>query len=219
MTQSARDALIDILLHKGITDPLVLAALKDVPREAFVAPPQQRYAYDDNALPIAAEQTISQPFIVALMTSYLLQADRPMNKVLEIGTGSGYQAAVLAQCVLHVYSIERIQSLAETAASTLTRLYPDKMQHGEIQLKYDDGLKGWPDAAPFDGIIVTAASQHVPPALTAQLADKGRLVIPVGKSGAQTLQIITRQGKQLSTQQTEPVRFVPLLPGKQGEPD
>lgn len=213
MTEFARQSLVDLLRLKGIKNPSVLKAIAAVPREKFISTSQQAQAYDDNPLPIGEAQTISQPYIVALMTEYILAADREVHKVLEIGTGSGYQAAILAQCVPQVFTIERIQTLYQQAKSRLQTDYPAKIKNKQLQIKYGDGYLGWPEQAPFDGILVTAATAEVPEALPAQLSEGGRLVIPVGDADSQYLLIITRRGEHYETQRSTPVRFVPLCKG------
>lgn len=184
-------------------DQRVLAAIENVPRHAFVPPAQQRSAYRNRPLAIGDGQTISQPYIVALMTDLL--ALEPDAKVLEIGTGSGYQAAVLGELAGDVYSIEIVEKLGLKAAKTLARLGYDN-----VHTKIGDGYQGWPEEAPFDAIIVTAAPDHVPPALIEQLKPGGRLVIPVG-SLAQELMVITKKADGSTTRKDiVPVQFVPL---------
>jgi len=205
-TQSlnARSAMVaGQLERRGIRDPAVLAAMRDVPREHFVDAPLYD-AYADAALPIQSGQTISQPYIVAAMTEAAQLT--PGERVLEIGTGSGYQAAVLAEMPgVEVYSIEIVEPLAKRTHALLARMGYDK-----LHLRIGDGYKGWPEAAPFDAIIVTAAPEKVPQPLVDQLAVGGRLVIPVGVAGNQDLRVITR-GKDGTTSETLfPVRFVPM---------
>jgi protein-L-isoaspartate(D-aspartate) O-methyltransferase len=173
-----------------------------VPRHIFISEELRNHAYDDGPLPIGEDQTISQPYIVALMTE-LLKPDST-HKILEIGTGSGYQAAVLAEIVDTVYTIEIICELHEKADSILNTL-----GYKTINSKCGDGYDGWPDAAPFDGIIVTAAPGHVPSPLLDQLKDKGRLVIPVGDR-IQYLEIYTKRDGKISKETSIPVRFVPM---------
>lgn len=185
--------------------PAVVQAIGRVPRHRFVPPALAASAYADRPLPIGAGQTISQPFVVALMTDLL--EPEPGFRVLEVGTGSGYQAAVLAECVARVYSIEIVASLGEQARTLLAEL-----GYRNVDVRIGDGYAGWPDAAPFDGIIVTAAPEHVPQPLVDQLKPGGRMVIPVGARGAtQDLLVITKaaDGKAL-TRRVLPVRFVPL---------
>jgi protein-L-isoaspartate(D-aspartate) O-methyltransferase len=187
-----------------ITDRTVLAAIAAVPRHRFVPPQYQERAYDDAPLPIGLGQTISQPYIVALMTQALHLS--PTSRVLEIGTGSGYQSAVLASVTPHVWSVEALAELAGTARERLHGLgYP-------VEVTFGDGRLGWPEHAPYDGIIVTAAAPDVPPALVAQLADTGRLVIPVGETAwNQTLWLIRKVAGRLAQDFLCEVRFVPLI--------
>ncbi len=188
--------------HSGL-NARVLAAMAKVPRHEFVPQPQRPSAYRNRPLSIGSGQTISQPFIVALMTDLL--ALQPKDKVLEIGTGCGYQAAVLAELARDVYTIEIIESLGEGAAKTLQRL-----GYAHVHTRVGDGYKGWAEHAPFDAIIVTAAPDHVPPALVEQLKPGGRLVIPVGKL-FQELMVITKNADGSTTRKDiVPVQFVPL---------
>jgi protein-L-isoaspartate(D-aspartate) O-methyltransferase len=189
-----------------VSDPLVLAAMEAVPREEFVPAHLRAAAYDDRALPIESGQTISQPVVVAYMTAQLGLS--PTSRVLEIGTGSGYQAAVLAEIARDVRSIERIPRLAQTAAARLTRLGYER-----IKLRQGDGAQGWPEDAPFDAIIVTAAAAAVPPALLAQLAPGGRMILPLGgPDGPQVLVLFERNpAGEFARRDLWPVRFVPLL--------
>jgi protein-L-isoaspartate(D-aspartate) O-methyltransferase len=184
-------------------NPRVLAAMAKVKRHEFVPPAQRPAAYRNRPLSIGAGQTISQPFIVALMSD-LLELE-PDDKVLEIGTGCGYQAAVLAELAGHVYTIEIVESLGKRAAKTLHRL-----GYTDVHTKIGDGYMGWPENAPYDAIIVTAAPDHVPPALVTQLKPGGRLVIPVGKL-FQELMVITKNADGTTTRkEVVPVQFVPL---------
>ncbi len=187
-----------------ITDPAVRAAMIAVPRHLFVPAHYRDHAYDDVPLPIGHNQTISQPYIVALMTQALRLT--PTSRVLEIGTGSGYQAAVLAHITPHVWSVETVPELAESARQRLKALgYP-------VQVKMGDGRLGWPEHAPYDAIIVTAASADVPPALAAQLAEGGRMVIPIGEtSWDQILWCIHKEGGHFRREFLAEVRFVPLV--------
>jgi protein-L-isoaspartate(D-aspartate) O-methyltransferase len=191
----------------GIAAPsaALVRALAEVPRERFVPPAQIPFAYENRPLPIGDGQTISQPFIVALMTELL--AVTPGARVLEVGTGSGYQAAILAALGARVFSIEIVPALAARARAAL-----DAAGYGAVETRVGDGYRGWPEAAPFDAIIVTAAPDHVPPALVAQLKPGGRLVIPVGPTTfAQELLVIRKDSDgRAVTQRTLPVRFVPL---------
>ena len=200
-----RNAMVDAYGNRDeISDPLVLKAMRTVRREEFVLPRDRGRAYREMALAINAGQTISQPLVVALMTDLLdLQ---PGERVLEIGTGSGYQGAVLAEITDHVYSIEIIPSLAAEVAARL-----DRLEYGDIELRQADGYFGWEEEAPFDGIIVTAAPDHVPSPLLRQLADGGRMVIPVGPPGAvQTLWLIERRGDDYVRKNQGAVVFVPF---------
>ncbi|HUH04345.1 MAG TPA: protein-L-isoaspartate(D-aspartate) O-methyltransferase [Kofleriaceae bacterium] len=187
---------------RGISDPRVLAAMRAVPRHEFVPAHLRAEAYEDRPLPIGDGQTISQPFVVAAMTD--LAKVEPTSRVLEIGTGSGYQTAVLATLAAEVYTVEIIESLAERAESVLRRLGFDS-----IQFRVGDGHAGWPEAAPFDAIIVTAAPAEVPAALLDQLAVGGRLVIPVGEADQELLEV-TRGPTGFRRRSVFPVRFVPM---------
>ena len=190
------------LLARDITDPRVVAAMRRVPRDRFVPPDQRRRAYEDRPLPIGYRQTISQPYIVAYMTQALRLT--PDAKVLEVGTGSGYQAAVLAELAAAVYSIEIVTQLAEHARDTLAEL-----GYANVHVRQGDGYAGWPEQAPFDAIMVTAAPDHVPQPLVDQLALGGRLIIPVGQN-RQTLTILTRTEDGVEQDTTLPVLFVPM---------
>jgi protein-L-isoaspartate(D-aspartate) O-methyltransferase len=188
--------------HGGL-DPRVLGAMAKVRRHEFVPPAQRRAAYRNRPLSIGAGQTISQPFIVALMTDLL--GVETGDKVLEIGTGSGYQAAMLAELANEVYTIEIVESLGIDAAKTL-----DRLGYTNVQTRIGDGYQGWPEHAPYDAIIVTAAPDHVPPALVEQLKPGGRLVVPVGKL-FQELMVITKNADGTATRkEIVPVQFVPL---------
>ncbi|GAL21385.1 protein-L-isoaspartate O-methyltransferase [Vibrio maritimus] len=198
--------LVEFIRSHGVSSVSVLDAILAVPREQFVSQAMLHQAYDNNALPIGAGQTISQPYIVAKMTE-LLDLERE-TRVLEIGTGSGYQTAVLAQLVDHVYSVERIKALQWEAKRRLKRL-----DIYNVSTKHGDGWQGWQAKGPFDAIIVTAAASEVPQALLSQLNDGGRLVIPVGDNEQQLLKI-TRKGDSFSTEVVELVRFVPLVAGE-----
>jgi len=202
--------LVEHLKEHGIRNEAVLNAMANIPREVFVTPAQQAYAYEDTPLPIDCEQTISQPFIVAQMTESIFRGENKPKKVLEIGTGSGYQAAILSQVVDEVYTVERIQTLLHQAESKFQQL-----NLTNIHTLHADGNFGWPEHAPYDAILVTAAAKFVPKPLTDQLADGGHLIIPVeNKMLGQSLQLITRKGKDLNTIDLEAVIFVPLLSGK-----
>jgi protein-L-isoaspartate(D-aspartate) O-methyltransferase len=187
---------------RGVRDARVLRAMGEVPRHEFVPPELGPFAYRDTPLPIGHGQTISQPYIVAVMSE--LAQLKPGDRVLEVGTGSGYQAAVLAALGTEVYSIELLPELAAQAAATLNRL-----GYRNIQLRQGDGFAGWPSAAPFEAIIVTAAPPKVPPRLLEQLADGGRLVIPVGDA-TQQLEVHTRDDETIKVKSIFPVRFVPM---------
>ena len=191
------------LITRGINDGRVLAAMSKVPREEFVPAESRTASYEDGPLPIGGGQTISQPYIVAFMTEQL--RPKPGDRVLEIGTGSGYQAAILAELVKEVYSVEIVEPLARNAEATLARL-----GYKNVHLKVGDGYKGWPEEAPFDAIIVTCAPDKVPQPLTDQLKDGGRMVIPVGERFAQELYLLEKKNGQLKESVTLPVRFVPM---------
>ena len=208
MRNNAVPPLIGQLIRQGIHDERVLAAMANVPREAFVDEAFAHQAWENMALPIGFGQTISQPYIVARMTEQLL-IGKP-NSVLEIGTGSGYQTAVLAQLVNHVYSVERIKTLQYQAKRRLQRL-----DLHNVSTRHGDGWAGWPTKAPFDAIIVTAAAQVVPDALLQQLKVGGRLIIPVGETrGEQKLLLIEKTATQVRSEVLEAVRFVPLVHGE-----
>jgi protein-L-isoaspartate(D-aspartate) O-methyltransferase len=192
------------LKPRGIRDQRVLDAMAKVPREEFVPENVRAQAYTDNALPIGYNQTISQPFIVAIMTEQLRL--QPNDRVLEIGTGSGYQAAVLAELVKDVYSIEIIEPLAKEASARLARL-----DYKGAHVKAGDGFQGWPEVAPFDAIIVTCAPDKIPPPLTKQLKDGGRMIIPVGAGIDQQLYLLEKKNGELAQTAILPVRFVPMV--------
>ena len=206
-SQRTRDRLITRLVEMGIKSREVLDVIKNTPRHIFVDEALASRAYENNALPIGYNQTISQPYIVARMTEALLENDRPKS-VLEIGTGCGYQTAILAQLVDRVYSIERIDALLKKARTTLSTL---KLRN--VRLKHGDGSRGWKEYAPFDGILVTAAPTGVPEKLLQQLAINGRLIIPVGRAGEQKLLLIKRTETGFEEQQLDMVSFVPMLEG------
>ena len=194
------------LRARGIRDQRVLQSMARIPRHEFVEARYRDQAYEDHPLPIAAGQTISQPYIVALMLD-LLQLD-PSSKVLEIGTGSGYQTAVLTQLAKHVYSVERHPELAQQAAGTLSRLGLDN-----VIVVTGDGSQGLAEYAPFDAIVVSAAAAQVPPALFEQLREGGRMIIPVGPPEAQELQLVRKQDGKAMVVLREGCRFVPLISG------
>lgn len=202
----AGEQLYRLLKQQGIRNERVLKAITGLPRNEFVDEAMSHKAWDNSALPIGFGQTISQPYIVARMTEALLQGTR-LRRVLEIGTGSGFQTAVLAQLVDEVYTIERIKPLQYQARRRLQRL-----DLHNVRTKHGDGWQGWASKAPFDAIIVTAAASSVPAALLEQLADGGRMVIPVGGMH-QTLWLYQRQGDDMVRTELEAVRFVPLIQG------
>ena len=196
------------LRGRGIRDERVLEAMARVPRHEFVPPEHRDEAYEDHPIGIGAGQTISQPFVVAAMLEVL--SLRPDDVVLEVGAGSGYETALLAELTRTVHGVERIASLAENARATLARL-----GYRNVSIVHGDGSQGLPDAAPFDAIVVAAAAPRVPPPLVDQLRDGGRLVIPVGSGIAQELQLIRKSGDAITTRHLDGVRFVPLI-GKEG---
>lgn len=205
-SQRTRERLVRRLRDQGIENVAVLEVMRSTPRHMFVDEALAQRAYEDSSLPIGYSQTLSQPYIVARMTELLL-ADGPLERVLEVGTGSGYQTAVLAQLVGEVYTTERIKPLLDKARPRLRSL-----RLKNVQCSHTDGGMGWPSQAPFDGIITTAAPEKVPPELLEQLAPGGRLVIPVGLE-EQELQLITRTDEGYVTEVHEPVHFVPLRSG------
>ena len=202
-----RDRLIARLREQGIADPRVLERIRSVPRHVFMDEALASRAYEDTALPIGHGQTISQPYIVARMTEALLEGGTP-RKVLEIGTGCGYQTAVLAPLVATLYSVERIAALQLRARQVLRDL-----RISNVFMRHGDGFEGWPPYAPYDGILVAAAAMAVPPALLEQLGNGGRLVMPVGPDREQRLVRVTRRGDHLEREVLGPVTFVPLLQG------
>jgi protein-L-isoaspartate(D-aspartate) O-methyltransferase len=209
-TQRARRAaMVDLIVREGVRDSATLAAMRAVPRHEFVPSHMRGFAYEDSPLPIGHEQTISQPYIVAFMTEQL--RPKPGMKVLEVGTGSGYQAAVLGHIGCEVYTIEIVEPLANASAAVLARLGYDR-----VRVRHGDGYQGWPEEAPFDAVIVTAAAPRIPPALLEQLAPRGRLIIPVGpRGGMQWLELVEKDARGRLAQRTLlPVRFVPLVEGK-----
>ncbi|MFC4487042.1 MULTISPECIES: protein-L-isoaspartate(D-aspartate) O-methyltransferase [Tepidiphilus] len=206
ISSRALDRLLDKLRHEGIRDERVLEAMQRVPRHHFVEEGLQLRAYDDIALPIGFQQTISQPYVVARMLELLL-AGREPGRTLEVGVGCGYQTALLAQLAPEVYGIERIRALFDLARENLR---PFRFAH--VRLKHGDGMLGLPEVAPFDSIIVAAAAPVVPPALVEQLSLGGRLVMPVGDA-VQSLRVVDRTSSGIVLSEHEPVRFVPLLGG------
>lgn len=208
-SQRTRDRLIDRLRDKGIKDVRVLEAMRSLPRHLFVDEALASRAYEDDALPIGYKQTISQPYIVARMTEAVLAESQP-EKVLEIGTGSGYQAALLAKLVKDVYTVERIKPLYQQAKKLFINL---GMRN--VHCKLTDGTWGWENYAPYDAIIVTAAAPEIPKALLEQLADDGRLIIPVGgQDGAQQLLTLKQTPQGVIQEKLEDVLFVPLVGGQ-----
>lgn len=203
--EAARLRMVRVqITDRGIADPSVLKAMRDVPRHLFVPKEYESEAYDDNPLPIGYGQTISQPYIVAYMTEVVKPSAG--KKALEIGTGSGYQAAILARVVNHVYTIEIVPELAHESAERLK-----KMGYKNITVKYGDGYKGWPEYAPFDIIIVTAAPEQIPAPLVDQMAENGRLVIPVGAPSAiQELILLEKKNGKILKSRLTFVRFVPF---------
>lgn len=203
--QEARQHMVTTQIqNRGVTDENVLAAMRTVPRDEFVPKSMRDQAYDDMPLPIGHGQTISQPYIVGLM-SELLALD-PAARVLEIGTGSGYQAAILSRLAAEVYTIEIVEPLAQSAKETLARL-----GFSNVEVRAGNGWLGWPEAAPFDAIIVTCAPDEIPQALQDQLREGGRLVIPVGpEGGVQELYVMEKTDGVISKKSVIPVRFVPM---------
>jgi protein-L-isoaspartate(D-aspartate) O-methyltransferase len=193
------------LKARGIKDPKVLGAMGKIPRQLFVEESLRNQAHADHPLPIGEGQTISQPYVVALMTEAVQL--KPGDRVLEIGTGSGYQAAVLSEIVKEVYTIEIRKGLAETAAKRLAEL-----GYRNAKVKYGDGYFGWEEYAPFDAIIITASANHIPPPLLKQMNEGGRLILPLGSTlFHQTLTLVTKKKGELKMEQREPVMFVPLI--------
>lgn len=198
-----RKELVDILKNSGIDSPEVLNAIGKVKRELFVPPELKNYAYNNTSLPISSHQTISQPFTVAFMTQVM--EVQPGDKILEIGTGSGYQAAVLSKLGAEVYSVERIEKLHENAKSLLAELGYN------VFLKLDDGTLGWKEFAPYDKIIVTAGAPDIPNHLVEQLAGNGKLIVPVGDQQSQRLLVVTNLKEGLAKKYYEYFKFVPLI--------
>jgi len=207
-SQRTRDRLVTRLREEGIRNEAVLDVIRNTPRHLFVDEALASRAYEDTALPIGYNQTISQPYVVAAMTDLII-SNKP-KKVLEIGTGSGYQAAILAPLVEKVYTVERIEPLAKQARQRFR-----KLGLRNVRASYSDGTEGLPDFAPYDAIITTAASEQIPQALLEQLSERGgRLVIPLGGSNLQRLTLVTRRGSSYEQESLDPVMFVPLLSGQ-----
>lgn len=207
-SQRTRDRLISRLKEQGVKDQAVLDVMARTPRHIFLDEALAHRAYEDSALPIGYQQTLSQPYIVARMTELLLSTGS-RKRVLEVGTGSGYQTAILAQLVDRVYSVERILPLQSKARERMRML-----GLSNVHLKHADGGMGWEERGPYDGILVTAAPEVIPQALIDQLADGGMLVIPVGDSRRQQLRLLKKQGDSLEELSIEPVMFVPLVSGR-----
>jgi protein-L-isoaspartate(D-aspartate) O-methyltransferase len=207
--RARRAAMVDLIVREGVRDSATVAAMRAVPRHEFVPAHMREFAYEDSPLPIGHEQTISQPYIVAFMTEQL--RPKPGMKVLEVGTGSGYQAAVLGHIGCEVYTIEIVEPLATTAAAALSRL-----GYRRVHVRHGDGYLGWPEEAPFDAVIVTAAAPEIPAALLDQLAPRGRLIMPVGpRDGMQWLELVEKDARgRLGRRTLLPVRFVPLVEGR-----
>ena len=207
-SQRTRTRLVERLRDQGIESEIILEIISKTPRHALIDEALSHRAYEDTALPIGFNQTISQPYIVARMTEALI-ADGPLGKVLEVGTGSGYQTAILSQLVDKVFTVERVAGLATRARERL-----GAMGYRNISFRHSDGGMGWPEKGPFDAIMVTAAPRVVPEALVDQLSDDGRMLIPVGESRSQKLLMIRRINGEIEQTNLEPVKFVPLLGGK-----
>lgn len=208
---AARARMVEKIVRMGVRDERVLATLRKVPRHELVPVSVRNHAYDDTPLPIGEDQTISQPFIVAFMTEALRL--KPTDKVLEIGTGSGYQTAVLAELAAEVFSIEIVEPLGRRAAKDLERL-----GYRDVHLRIGDGYGGWPEAAPFDAIIVTAAAPRLPEPLVEQLKPGGRMVIPLGRYG-QELTLVTKEEGKTRMEVLLPVAFVPMTGEIENKPD
>jgi len=209
MSLSARNKLVADLRKQGIVDERVLEVMQKLPRHEFVDESWRTEAYKNKSLPIGQSQTISQPYIVALMTQALLEGATPRKRVLEIGTGSGYQTAVLAELGISVFSVERLKALSEAARERLRAL-----GYRNIHFGYNDGNAGWASHAPYDGVIVTAAAIDVPQALLDQLDKQGRLVIPAGPPQNQVLRVIDRNASGVEIRELAKVNFVPMLEGR-----
>jgi protein-L-isoaspartate(D-aspartate) O-methyltransferase len=211
-SQRTRERLAQRLAEQGVRDLAVLDAMKSVPRHLFLDEAMAHRAYEDTALPIGYQQTLSQPWVVARMTELLLGGEEHLGRVLEIGSGSGYQSAVLAGLVDELYAIERIKPLLQQARKRMRTL---KLRN--VQMRHGDGYEGWPSQAPFDGILVAAAPRDIPDTLLEQLAVGGRLVMPVGEE-EQRLVVVERTPEGFQRQDVEAVRFVPLVPGLGSSP-
>lgn len=202
---AARRQMVDQqIAGRGVRDRRVLQTMAEVPRHRFLPAEYRHLAYDDSALPIGECQTISQPYMVGVMTEALQL--QPSSRVLEIGTGSGYQTAVLAEIAAEVYTVERFETLSDEARALLTEL-----GYRNVQFRVDDGSQGWPEAAPFDAILITAAAREIPEPLQAQLAPGGRLVVPLGDRSLQELYRLTRIDGEWRREAITPCRFVPLV--------
>ncbi len=207
-SQRTRTRLVERLREQGIENEKILTVISETPRHAFIDEALSHRAYEDTALPIGFNQTISQPYVVARMTEALL-AEGPLENVLEVGTGSGYQTAILAALVDKVYTVERIGGLAARARERL-----NTVGYRNIMFKHADGGMGWPERGPFDAILVTASPTSVPEALIEQLAVGGRMLVPVGESRRQDLVMVRKHEDGIEQMVLEPVKFVPLLGGK-----
>jgi len=206
-SRRTRERMVTRLKEQGISNPAVLNVMLETPRHLFVEEALASRAYEDTALPIGFNQTISQPYIVARMTELLLEKG-PLDKVLEVGTGSGYQTAILAQLVKRVHSVERIYPLQQRARRCLQDLHLRN-----VRLKHTDGGWGWEEYAPYDGIIAAAAPNEIPETLLAQMARRSVMIIPVGNGRTQMLNRVTRTESGFEVEEIEPVIFVPFLPG------
>lgn len=209
-SRRTRERMVNRLMDQGIRHRKVLETMRDTPRHIFVDEALASRAYEDNPLPIGFNQTISQPYIVARMTELLVKGNQPLTKVLEIGTGCGYQTAVLAEFADHIYSVERILPLQRKAKEHLWEL-----RVKNVSFQHNDGGWGWPEYAPFDGILVSAAPPSIPEALLAQMAIGGVMVIPIGESGRQILQRVVRTVNGYEVEEFESVSFVPFLSGRE----